>query len=163
MSALFDAPIILIKKLMINFRCKPFYELTALQLYAVMALRQEVFVVEQNCPYLDADGKDLKGWHLMGYDDEGQLVAYARLLPKNVAYDNHASIGRVVVSSIIRRQGFGRGLMKAALDNMEQLFPGDTIKISAQTYLREFYESLGFVVSGESYLEDDIPHFPMVQ
>lgn len=148
---------------MINFRCKPFYELTALQLYAIMALRQEVFVVEQNCPYLDADGKDLKGWHLMGYDDDGQLVAYARLLPKGVSYENHASVGRVVTTANIRGQGVGRKLMKNAMDYVEQLFPGDNIKISAQTYLRGFYESLGFVVSGEEYLEDGIPHFPMVR
>lgn len=147
---------------MINFRCKPFYELTALQLYAIMALRQEVFVVEQSCAYLDADGKDLKGWHLMGYDDDGQLVAYARLLPKGVSYENHASIGRVATSAAVRGQGVGRKLMKNAMDYVEQLFPGDNIKISAQTYLRGFYESLGFVVSGEEYLEDGIPHFPMV-
>lgn len=148
---------------MINFRCKSFYELTALQLYAILILRQEVFVVEQNCPYLDADGKDLKGWHLMGYDDDGQLVAYARLLPKGASYEKHASIGRVVTASAIRGQGIGRMLMRNALDYAEQLFPGDTVKISAQTYLREFYESQGFVVSGEEYLEDDIPHFPMIR
>jgi ElaA protein len=148
---------------MINFRCKPFHELTATQLYAVMALRQEVFIVEQNCPYLDADSKDFKGWHMMGYDDEGKLVAYARLLPKGVSYDNFPSIGRVVTSPLVRRSGAGKALMKNVVDWMEQLFPGDNIKISAQTYLRAFYESFGFVVSGDEYLEDGIPHFPMVR
>jgi ElaA protein len=148
---------------MIHFRCKPFYELTAPQLYTIMALRQEVFVVEQNCPYIDADGKDLKGWHIVGYDDDGKLVAYARLLPKGVSYESHVSIGRVVVSASFRSKGTGRKLMKAAIDNLEQLFPGDNIKISAQTYLRAFYESLGFVVSGDEYIEDGIPHFPMVR
>jgi len=148
---------------MINFRCKHFHELTALQLYAVMALRQEVFVVEQNCPYLDADGKDNKCWHLMGHDDNGQLVAYARLIPMGVSYQNFASLGRIVTAAPVRRTGAGRALMKAALDWMGQQFPGESIKISAQTYLREFYESFGFVVSGEEYLEDDIPHFPMVR
>lgn len=148
---------------MITFRCKAFYELTTPQLYGIMALRQDVFVVEQQCAYLDADGKDLRGWHVVGYDDDNKLVAYARLLPKGVSYDHHASIGRVVTASSVRGQGMGRLLMKAAIDNLEQLFPGDTIKISAQSYLRGFYEGFGFVVSGEEYLEDGIPHFPMVR
>ncbi len=148
---------------MINFRLKPFYELTGVQLYAMMALRQEVFVVEQNCPYLDADGKDLKGWHLMGYDDDGKLVAYARLLPKGVSYENHVSIGRILAAASIRGKGAGHELMKEALYQMEQLFPRENIKIGAQVYLRKFYESHGFVVSGEEYLEDGIPHFPMVR
>lgn len=148
---------------MISFRCKAFYELTSHQLYAIMALRQEVFIVEQNCPYLDADGKDLKGWHLMGYDDDSKLMAYARLLPKGVSYDNFVSIGRIATSPSVRGTGVGQSLMKAALDNMELLFPGESIKISAQSYLRNFYESFGFVVSGEEYLEDDIPHLPMVR
>jgi ElaA protein len=147
---------------MINFRCKPFHELTALQLYAIMALRQEVFVVEQNCPYLDADGKDVKCWHLMGYDADGKLIAYARLIPKGVSYENFASMGRIATAASVRRTGTGRALMKVAMDEMAQQFSGDSIKISAQTYLREFYESYGFVVSGDEYLEDGIPHFPMV-
>jgi ElaA protein len=148
---------------MISFRCKPFYELPAHQLYAIMALRQEVFVVEQNCAYLDADGKDLKGYHLSGHDDDGNLVAYARLLPKGVSYDNFVSIGRIVTSPSVRGTGAGQALMKAALDNMDLLFPGESIKISAQSYLRNFYESFGFVVSGDEYMEDDIPHLPMVR
>ncbi len=148
---------------MISFRCKPFYELTAPQLYAIMALRQEVFVVEQNCAYLDADGKDLKGYHLTGHDDDGKLVAYARLLPKGVSYDNFVSIGRVVTSPAVRGSGAGQALMKEALNCMEALFPGESIKIGGQSYLRNFYESFGFVVSGDEYLEDDIPHLPMVR
>lgn len=148
---------------MISFRCKPFYELTAPQLYSIMALRQEVFVVEQNCPYLDADGKDLKGYHLTGYDDDGKLVAYARLLPKGVSYDNFVSIGRIATSPSIRGTGAGQQLMKECLSSMDLLFPGESIKISGQSYLRNFYESFGFVVSGDEYLEDDIPHLPMVR
>ncbi|MEK7254956.1 MAG: GNAT family N-acetyltransferase [Bacteroidota bacterium] len=148
---------------MINFRCKPFHELTAPQLYGIMVLRQEVFIVEQNCPYLDADGKDLQAWHLAGYDDDGKLVAYARLLPTGISYPNHSSIGRVVTSANVRRSGAGKALMRAAIDNMEQLLPGENIKIGAQKYLRGFYESFGFVVSGDEYLEDGIPHFPMVR
>ncbi len=148
---------------MISFRCKPFYELTAPQLYSIMALRQEVFVVEQNCVYLDADGKDLKGYHLTGYDDDGKLVAYARLLPKGVSYEHFVSIGRIVTSPSIRGKGAGQQLMKEALNCMDALFHGESIKIGGQSYLRNFYESFGFVVSGEEYLEDDIPHLPMVR
>ncbi len=148
---------------MISFRCKTFHELTAPQLYSIMALRQEVFIVEQNCAYLDADGKDLKGYHLTGYDDDGKLVAYARLLPKGVSYENFVSIGRIVTSPSIRGTGAGQQLMKEAINSMESLFPGESIKIGGQSYLRNFYESFGFVVSGEEYLEDDIPHLPMVR
>ena len=148
---------------MISFRCKPFYELTAPQLYSIMVLRQEVFVVEQNCAYLDADGKDLKGYHLTGYDDDGKLMAYARLLPKGVSYGNFVSIGRIVTSPSIRGTGAGHQLMKEALNSMDALFSGESIKIGGQSYLRNFYESFGFVVSGEEYLEDDIPHLPMVR
>lgn len=148
---------------MLNFRCKPFHELTVSQLYAIIALRLEVFAVEQNCPYQDADGIDPLSWHMMGFDDNGKIVAYARLIPKGVAYENHASLGRVVTSGSIRRTGVGRELMKKVMESMEQLFPNENIKIGAQTYLRVFYESFGFVVSGKQYLEDGIPHFPMVR
>lgn len=148
---------------MISFRCKPFYELTAPQLYSIMALRQEVFIVEQNCAYLDADGKDLKGYHLTGYDDDGKLVAYARLLPKGVSYDNFVSIGRIATSPSIRGTGAGQQLMRECLSSMDAMFTGESIKISGQSYLRNFYESFGFVVSGDEYMEDEIPHLPMVR
>jgi len=128
-----------------------------------MVLRQEVFVVEQNCPYLDADGKDFSSWHLMGHDDDGNLMAYARLLPQGASYENYTSIGRVLTASTHRHKGLGLALMKAALDNMERLFPGEKIKVSAQTYLQKFYENFGFVISGPEYLEDGIPHYPMVK
>ena len=152
---------------MIRFTCKPFADLTVYQLYDIMALRQEIFVIEQNCPYLDADGKDLKGWHLMGRqisdeNTEGVLVAYTRLLPKGVSYDDYASIGRVVNSASIRGSGAGKILMQKSIDMMEKLFPNDPIKIGAQSYLLKFYESLGFESTGEEYLEDDIPHTSMI-
>jgi ElaA protein len=148
---------------MINFRCKPFYELTVSQLYAIIALRLEIFVLEQNCPYQDCDGIDSQSWHMMGFNDDGKIVAYARLIPKGVAYENHASLGRVLTDHSIRRTGIGRALMKEVLEKMDQLFPNENIKIGAQAYLREFYECFGFVVSGPEYLEDGIPHFPMVR
>lgn len=148
---------------MLNFRCKAFHELSLLQLYIIMALRQEVFVVEQNCPYLDADGKDSQAHHLMGYTGNGQLVAYARLIPKGISYENYASIGRITTHADFRGKGVGQLLMNQALDCMEQLFPGESLKLSAQSYLRKFYEQFGFVVSGAEYLEDGIPHLPMIK
>ena len=152
---------------MIQFICKHFADLTVYELYDIMALRQEIFVIEQNCPYLDADGKDLKGWHLMGRqisDDntEGVLVVYTRLLPKGVSYDDYASIGRVVSSASVRGSGAGKILMQQSIEMMEKLYPNQPVKIGAQTYLLKFYESLGFESTGEEYLEDDIPHTSMI-
>ncbi|HFA49192.1 MAG TPA: GNAT family N-acetyltransferase [Bacteroidetes bacterium] len=127
-----------------------------------MALRQDVFVVEQDCPYLDADGKDQAAWHIMGYDKKGNLAAYSRLLPKGISYKKHPSIGRVVTAPSARGSGIGRQLMEQSLAWMEKLFPKEDIKISAQCYLQKFYSGLGFEIAGEEYLEDGIPHFPML-
>lgn len=147
---------------MIQFTCIPFNQLTVYELYDIMALRQLIFAVEQNCPYLDADGKDLDGWHLMGRNREGDLVAYTRLLPQGVAYADYASIGRVVNSDKVRGQGVGKLLMEESIAKMAELFPNQPVKISAQTYLLKFYTSLGFVSTGEAYLEDNIPHTVMI-
>ena len=152
---------------MIQFTCKPFADLTIYELYDIMALRQEIFIIEQNCPYLDADGKDLKGWHLMGRqisdeNTEGVLVVYTRLLPKGVSYHDYASIGRVVSSASVRGSGAGKILMQKSIKMMEKLYPNEPVKIGAQTYLLKFYESLGFESTGEEYLEDDIPHTTMI-
>ncbi|GJM35550.1 MAG: ElaA protein [Saprospiraceae bacterium] len=147
----------------INFQCLSFDELTNEQLYRIMVLRQRVFVVEQECAYLDADDKDQKSWHLLGYDQQKNLVAYARLLPIKLSYPGYASIGRVVNAPEVRGRGVGQQLMIEAITFMEQLFPGTPIKISAQVYLIQFYESLGFQITGTEYLEDDIPHISMVK
>jgi ElaA protein len=155
-----------------KFTCKKFENLSVYELYNIMALRAEVFVVEQNCPYQDADGKDLDGWHLMGHNTdlsprvlgvgEGVLVAYTRLLPKGVSYENYASIGRVVNSPKVRGTGAGKILMEKSIEEMKRLFPNDAVKIGAQSYLLKFYVSLGFESTGEEYLEDNIPHTSMV-
>ena len=145
-----------------KFTCKKFEKLSVYELYDIMALRAEVFVVEQNCPYQDADGKDLDGWHLLGHNTEGGLVAYTRLLPKGVSYENYASIGRVVNSPKVRGTGAGKILMEKSIEEMKRLFPNDGVKIGAQSYLLKFYESLGFESTGEEYLEDNIPHTSMV-
>lgn len=148
---------------MLRFACIPFDELTLWDLYDCMALRQEVFVVEQNCPYLDADGKDQDSWHLLGRSATGELAAYARLMPPGVSYPGYASMGRVVTRAAFRGKGQGRALMQEALRRLHTLFPEAAVKISAQTYLVHFYETLGFHPTGEEYLEDDIPHIAMIR
>ncbi len=145
----------------VRFTCKLFEALTVHELYDVMALRQEVFVVEQNCPYLDADGKDPFSWHVMGRDEQGRLIAYARLLPVGIAFERYASIGRVVSKPAVRGMGVGRLLMEQCLVQCRQRFGTVPLKISAQRYLLHFYERLGFQSTGEEYLEDGIPHVAM--
>lgn len=140
--------------------CKPFSALTIEELYAVLKLRSEIFVVEQNCVYLDADGKDLSAQHLMLYQNK-ELMAYARLLPAGASY-NEPSIGRVVSSPRARGLGFGKQLMKLAIENSLRLYGNKPIRISAQLYLQNFYESFGFTTIGEAYDEDGIPHIEML-
>lgn len=146
----------------LDYSCLPFDHLSVRQLYAIMALRQEVFVVEQNCPYLDADGKDPDAWHLMAHTPDGQLVAYTRLLPKGVAYPEYISIGRVVTSALARGTGSGRALMHKSIVMCRLLFGDGPIKIGAQSYLLDFYGSFGFESTGKEYLEDGIPHTEMI-
>ena len=126
-----------------------------------MSLRQEVFVVEQNCPYLDADNKDQCSYHLMIHEDNA-LVAYARILPKGESYDAYCSIGRIATAPSHRKKGIGRKLTRYAIDQCNLVFPHDEIKISAQSYLLDFYKEFKFEEVGEEYLEDDIPHKAMI-
>jgi len=148
---------------MLQYTCQAFHELTLDELYAMMTIRQAVFAVEQNCVYLDADGKDQTAWHVLGKNAAGDLLAYARLMPKGVSYKNYASIGRVLNAESIRGTGEGQLLMAASLREAERLWPGVTLKISAQVYLLQFYQSFGFVPQGETYLEDGIPHIAMLR
>ena len=147
---------------MLTFNCLPFDQLSTTELYAILALRQEVFIVEQNCPYLDCDGKDQASWHLQGRNADGQLVCYTRLLPRGVAYDDYPSIGRVVSSPVARGTGAGKELMTKSIEQCRHLFGNQAIKIGAQRYLLKFYETFGFRSTGEEYLEDGIPHTKMV-
>lgn len=146
---------------MLRFELKKFEELTVAELYAVLRARQEVFVVEQNCAYLDADGKDLKGHHLLGWEGS-DLAVYARLLPSGVSY-NEPSIGRVISTPNYRGKGYGQLLMKEAVIQMQNLFGPLPIRIGAQAYLKAFYESFGFEDLNEPYLEDGIPHLIMLR
>ena len=145
----------------INWKIKPFNELSLQELYSVLKLRSIVFVVEQNCVYQDIDGKDQKALHLIGeYNNE--IVAYARLF-KSGDYFENASIGRVVIHPDARDKKFGHDMMRQAIAGLESHFNETKITISAQLYLQKFYESHGFVVQGETYLEDDIPHVEMLR
>ena len=142
-----------------NWTIRRFDELTVGELYSILQLRNEVFIVEQNCVYNDTDGKDQPAWHLMAIEDD-KLIAYTRILPPGVSHSDPA-IGRVVTSSAIRRSGLGRELMKRSIEACEKLFGKISISLSAQVYLQSFYESLGFIVVGEEYLDDGIPHIKM--
>src|SRR5579885_3799635 len=110
--------------------CKHFKELSTAELYSIMHLRIEVFCVEQNCPYQDADGKDFESWHLMICDSANKLIGYSRLLPKGVSYPEYASIGRVVSAKPVRMQGIGKLLMQESLKYAQQLFTNTPLKIS---------------------------------
>jgi len=145
---------------MITFIQKHFNDLTPHELYAIIRLRNEVFVVEQNCVFQDADDKDQQSYHLMGWDN-GKLLAYTRLVPPGVAYEE-ASIGRVVTSPSARGTGLGRELMVQSIKACKEQFNVTVIRIGAQLYLEQFYRSLGFIPKGETYLEDGIVHVEML-
>lgn len=140
---------------------KAFDQLTVYELYELLKLRSEVFVVEQNCVFLDQDDKDQKCYHLMLFS-EGQLVAYSRLVPAGLSYAEMA-IGRVITSPSARKKGLGKILMELSIDYCRKLFGAGDIRIGAQTYALGFYASLGFVADGETYDEDGIEHIEMVR
>lgn len=138
---------------------KRFNDLTNIELYEILKLRNEVFIVEQNCAYQDCDNKDFKSYHILSYDNEN-IVAYLRVLEKSVSY-NEVSIGRVLVKKNYRGKGIARKNMLYAMSFIEDKLKEDRIRISAQQYLLEFYKSLGFKVVSDIYLEDNIPHVEM--
>jgi ElaA protein len=140
---------------------KKFDELSLHELYAILRLRSEVFVVEQNCVFQDMDNKDQSGYHLMGWENN-TLIAYTRLVPAGVSYE-FPSIGRVVTSQSARGSGIGKLLMEKSIEELEKLFGKATIKIGAQLYLREFYNTFGFKQSGDIYDEDGIDHIEMIR
>ena len=145
----------------LKWKIKPFEALNVNELYDLLKLRSEIFVVEQNCVYLDLDGKDKKALHLIGeYDNK--IVAYVRLFDAGITFDN-ASIGRVVVDANYRDRKWGHDLMREAISAIKANFNKEKITIGAQLYLKKFYESHGFVQSSEMYLEDDIPHIEMIR
>ena len=140
----------------------PFDRLSGREVHDVLQLRQRVFVVEQTCPFLDADGLDPKCWHGLGRDAAGVLVATARLVPPGLSYEEPA-IGRVATAPEVRRTGLGRALMSSAIAQVQRLYPGQHIRIGAQRYLEKFYGSFGFQPVGEPYDEDGIDHIQMLR
>lgn len=143
--------------------CKPFDALTPHELYDMLRLRSEVFVVEQNCVFLDMDDKDQQCHHILLYNEGQVLVATARLVPKGVAYPDYMSIGRIVTSQLVRGKGVGKVLVQLGIEECNRLFGKEPIKIGAQLYAKKFYESFGFEQVSEVYDEDGIDHIKMIK
>jgi ElaA protein len=144
----------------INWVCKSFRELSTEELYKILRLRSEVFVVEQNCVFLDMDNKDQVCDHLMGWRDD-ELLGYSRIVPSGISYAE-SSIGRIVSSPAARGMGIGRDLLVQSIRTLYRLHGKRDIRIGAQYYLKEFYESFDFVQTGEIYPEDGIDHIEML-
>ncbi len=138
---------------------KHFSELTPIEVYRILQIRNEVFILEQTCYYQDIDDKDLVSYHLLVMNAD-ELIGYARLIPKGISYEAYCSIGRVLIKKEHRMHNYGKELMQEAIAFCDGTF-GGTIKIGAQKYLEKFYNELGFATCGSEYLEDDIPHLPM--
>lgn len=143
----------------LEWQIKSFESLTVNELYDILKLRSTIFVVEQNCVYLDMDGKDKVALHLIG-SYNGKIVAYSRLFKAGISFEN-ASIGRVVVDANYRDKKWGQELMRESIAGIALHFGENQITIGAQLYLKKFYESQGFIQTSEMYLEDDIPHIEM--
>lgn len=144
-----------------EIKVKSFDELDVYELYEILKLREEVFCVEQDCPYVDCDRKDFKALHLQILCD-GEIAAYTRLLPAGVSYENEASIGRVIVREKYRKNKLGYMLMKESIKAVRDILEEERIRISAQHRLLNFYSNLGFSPVGDIYPEDGIPHIAMV-
>lgn len=149
------------EKPQLEIKVKHFQELTLHEVYDILQLRAEVFVVEQDCVYQDIDGKDEKALHIIGYYHD-KIVAYTRCFAPNI-YFEEAAIGRVVVNESHRKFGFGHDILEASVKAIENHYQTKTIKLSAQQYLTKFYESHQFVQIGDGYLEDGIPHIGMIK
>jgi ElaA protein len=145
------------------FDLKTFAQMDTRLLYEMGRLRQEVFIIEQECPYLDFDGRDYNAHHIFGYENETreEIAAYCRILPPKMNYDAQACIGRVVTPTKLRGRDYGRKLMREAVAACLRLYPATEIRISAQSRLVKFYQELGFVATTKEYLEDNIPHTEM--
>ncbi len=145
----------------IKYKLKSFSDLSPIELYDVLKLRQDVFVIEQECIYPDCDNYDQEGMHLIGYDGH-EIATYLRILKPGMTYEKYSSIGRVIIATSYRKRGLSRNLLTIAIEYLRKKHPTHDIKISAQSHLEKMYASLGFKKSGSPYLEDGIPHIPMV-
>jgi ElaA protein len=143
-----------------NWKIKKFKELNVEEIYKILALRTDIFVVEQNCPYQECDGKDKNSYHLFS-EENGEIIAYLRIIEKGISYDE-ISIGRVCINKTHRGKGISREMILKAINFVESNLNENTIKIQAQARLLEFYNSFGFEKVSEEYLEDNIPHIDMI-
>ncbi len=141
---------------------KKFENLLPSELYDFLQLRQDVFIIEQNCIYQDIDGVDRVSDHVMVYEN-GKLQSYTRITPPGTRYENDYTIGRVASNPKTRKGGFGKIAMSESIQFIEKTYHTSKIRISAQAYLQKFYENYGFKVVSESYLEDNIPHYEMLR
>ncbi len=147
----------------LTYKCTGFNLLTPFEIYDILKLRIEVFVIEQNCLYQDLDDKDKFCEHLIGVNKDGEIMSYARIVPKGISYNDYVSIGRVIVSQKARGTQEGYNLMSRAIKICNTNWPRSPIKISAQAHLQNFYGKCGFKAVGSLYLEDEIPHIAMVR
>lgn len=146
-----------------KFICKTFEDLSNTDLYEILALRQNIFIVEQNCIFQDLDFKDQAAHHCILRDEQNNLLAYTRIFDADIYYENYCSIGRVVASAKFRGNANGKKIMQYSIDQIKILYGEKPIKIGAQTYLKVFYEQLGFKSINQDYIEDGIPHMLMVK
>lgn len=146
----------------IIWKIKTFEEFTVPELYNLLKARSEVFVVEQNCVYLDADGYDQQAIHVWAEDEEGEILAYCRVFDKGIKYEE-TSLGRVITTQKGRGRSLGKQLIQYAVETIENRYHTSEIRISAQDYLLKFYGDFGFEDTGKKYLEDDIPHTEMIR
>lgn len=143
-----------------EWKIKRYKDLTIEELYSILKVRNEVFVVEQNCPYQDCDGKDKHAYHLF-FEDNGDIIAYTRIMEKGISYDE-VSIGRFLVQERYRGKGLAKEMLKRAINFIEESLNEKYIRISGQVYIKDFYKSFGFEEVSDIYLEDDIPHVEML-
>lgn len=148
--------------LTINWSIKKFEELTIHELYSILQLREEVFVIEQECFYTDMDDKDQTCIHIMGYHN-GKIVAYARIFPPQTKYEHMASFGRVLVAKSARGTGSGKELIANIINYISKEYDTSSFKISAQFYLTKFYEEFGFTAIGKTYLDAGVEHIDMIK
>lgn len=144
------------------FLFQPFEELTAQALYQILDLRNKVFVVEQQCIYLDTDYKDQYAIHMSGRDMQGNLQCYCRILAPGISFENSSSIGRIITAPEVRGTGLGKQMVNEAITKTLELYPETPVQIEAQSYLQRFYQGFGFIPVGEEYLLDGIPHHEMI-
>jgi ElaA protein len=146
----------------ITWKTKKFKDLTIDEFFEIIYLRTAIFVVEQNCPYQEIDEKDRKSYHIYGTTEKGEIIAVSRIVPKGISYDE-ISIGRVALKKEYRGMGFADEMMIETIKFIEGNFGKQTIRISAQQYLHNYYNNHGFQQVGEMYLEDNIPHVEMIK